>query len=156
MYVRPRPGFCARVLLTLGFILSAGGAAWAQPTFVDSFGSGSLSAPSGIALDSSGNVYVSDVSAGTVSIFTAGGTLSSSFAVGSPVGAPFGIAVGNGGKIYVTDQNANNVGIYNSAGTALGTIGSAGGGQGQFASPAGITIGTNGTLYVTDATGNKV
>ena len=74
--------------------------------------------PTGVAVDSSGNVYVADqtnnlireISAGTVST-VAGGSAANFDGIGTAghFNAPFGIAVDGGGNLYVADTTTSGI-----------------------------------------------
>ena len=54
----------------------------------------------GIAVDSSGNVYVTDFTSSLVRKYNSAGTQTASW---TTTGEPFGIAVDSSGNVYVTD-----------------------------------------------------
>ncbi len=132
-----------------------------------------LTAPQGIALDSSGKVYVADGgnpnpacpcspiqpsvfvyaagSSGNIApIATIGG--SNTFLAFSP-SSPLGIAVDSSGKIYVTD--GDNVFVYPALGSSTGTLDEfptariSGSNTGLMA-PEGIAVDPSGKIYVAD------
>ena len=87
-------------------------------TFLSSFGSsgsgnGQFNDPFGIAIDSSGNIYVVDLINNRVEKFNSADVFQSQFgSLGSGNGQfnqPGGIAINSSGNIYVTDQNNNRV-----------------------------------------------
>jgi sugar lactone lactonase YvrE len=130
--------------------------------------------PSGLAVDSSGNVYVADSGNFTVRKITSAGvvtTLAGGVALhGSADGtgtaarfyAPEGVAVDSGGNVYVTDAGNDTIRKVTSGGTVTTVAGGVllagfadGTGSGaRFTSPFGITIDGSGNLYVAD-TGNS-
>jgi DNA-binding beta-propeller fold protein YncE len=61
-----------------------------------------LASPSGLAMDSSGNVYVADAGGAKVIELSAGGVQST---VGSGWSVPTGIAVDLGGNVHVADKS---------------------------------------------------
>jgi sugar lactone lactonase YvrE len=131
----------------------------------------------GLAVDGSGNIYVSDpltavirkvTSAGVVTIF-AGTANTSGFADGTGTAAQFnnpaGLAVDGAGSVYVADLNNSLVRKITSAGvvsTVVGTPGSAGvqvgALPGSLNGPQGIAVlpGSNLSLAITDSTENAV
>ena len=106
------------------------------------FASG-LSAPSGLAFDSSGNLYEADEGSGTVYKFTPQGT-KSIFASG--LGQPYGIAIDKNGDVFVSDVKAGD-------GNTIFEITPAGS-RSTFATglifPLGLAFDTKGNLYVAD------
>lgn len=126
--------------------------------------------PSGVAVDSSGNVYVADNSnncirkitpAGIVSTLAGAGPYLSGSTNGTGTAAKFNgpaaVAVDAAGNVYVADAYNNLIRKITSAGvvTTFAGSGVAGSANGtgtaaQFNSPYGITIDTSGNLYVAD------
>lgn len=119
-----------------------------------------LQGPSGVAVDSGGNVYVAETSNHVVKIFNSGGTLTSTIGttnIGntdstltlSSFNTPQGVAVsGSGGSalVYVADTGNNRIRRIDIAGNAVTSIVTTG-----LNFPWGITINSGGTtLYVTD------
>lgn len=77
--------------------------------------------PTGIAFDSQGNVYISELYSGTAVKYGPGG--------GKPLlvsrqgtGGCEGIAVDESGNIYVANSTLNNITVYNSSGTFVNTL----------------------------------
>jgi DNA-binding beta-propeller fold protein YncE len=116
-----------------------------------------------ITTDSSGNVYATDgaVESATnvVKKFNASGVFQFAFGT-SGAGGTFqmaaGIAVDSSGNIYVADALASVVRKFSSTGTSIGTIGSAGSGDGQFSGPVGLAIDSADNLYVADSGNNRI
>src|SRR6185312_3924852 len=123
-------------------------------------GNGQFSAPLGIAMDSSNNIYVVDSGNNRVEKFNSAGVYQSQFgSSGSGNGqfsAPRGITIDSSGNIYVVDTNNNRVEEFNSAGVYQSQFGSSGSGNGQFNNPHGITIDSSGNIYVSDSNNNRV
>ncbi len=134
-----------------------------------------FNAPSGLAFDASGNLYVSDTGnntlrkvtpAGAVSLF-AGAAGSGGFADG-PVGSalfnsPLGIAVASNGTVYVADSG--NHCIRQIAGGQVSTFAGSPqvwghadvtGTNAQFNGPVGLVLDTNGNLFVSDANNDTI
>ena len=129
-----------------------------------------FSAPMAVAVDSAGNLFVSDsgnhtirkvTPAGVVTTFagTAGST-GSTDGTGSVARfySPGGIAVDSAGNVYVADMSYHTIRRITSAGvvtTFAGTAGSTGSNDGtgsaaRFYSPSGVAVDTDGNVYVTD------
>jgi uncharacterized protein (TIGR03437 family) len=135
--------------------------------------SAQLNSPQGVAVDSAGNIYVSDtgnerirlISKGTISTFAGNGASGSTGDYGDPKQAqlhlPLGLAVDSSGNLYIADS-ANNVIrqvtggiIYTFAGNHIQGF-SAEGGPAVVAAlntPYDITFDKNGNMYIAD-TGN--
>jgi NHL repeat len=123
-------------------------------------GGGQFQSPKGIAVNSTGQVYVTDNSNHRVQIFSSNGTFLGKFgSQGSGDGQfqnPSGIAVNSTGQVYVTDCYNHRVQIFSSTGTFLGKFGSQGAGDGQFEFPNGIAVNSTGYVYVADRNNYRV
>ena len=79
-------------------------------------GDGEFDSPTGIAVDSGGNIYVADTFNDRVQVFDPSGVFLSAFgSSGTGDGEfslPQGIAVGGGGNIYVADTVNNRVQVF--------------------------------------------
>jgi sugar lactone lactonase YvrE len=130
-----------------------------------------FSHPSSIAIDGSGNLFVTDYNNSTIRKITPAGAVSTlagsagqfGFADGQGSSAVFnypdGIAVDSAGDIWVSDSN-NHVIRHVSAGGFVTTIAGAAGASGsqdgfgsvaRFSNPIGITVGPDNALYVVDS-----
>jgi DNA-binding beta-propeller fold protein YncE len=111
-----------------------------------------INQPTGVALDSGGNVYVSDSSSGAVkrisvaSGYTTVSTLSSGF------NQPNGIAVDGSGNLYVADTG-NNAVKQITAVSGYTTVNALGSG---FIKPMGVALDAGGNVYVADSGNNAV
>jgi DNA-binding beta-propeller fold protein YncE len=119
---------------------------------------GQFQAAAGIAVDSSGNIYVADQGANVVRKYSSTGTsIGTIGSVGSGDGqfnAPVGLAMDSGNNLYVADTGNNRIQKFNSAGTFVTKWGTAGSGNGELNAPQGVAVDTVGTVYVAD-TGNS-
>ncbi len=139
-----------------------------------------LAHPYGIAVDSSGVLYIADLgnavvrkvtSDGNISTFAGGGsTVPGNSLAGLPahtvqLSAPRNLAIDSSGNVYISDFGANQVysvspgGILNTvAGT--GKAGVLGDGSvavlAQVSAPAGLAIDTSGVLYIADSGNNRI
>jgi sugar lactone lactonase YvrE len=131
-----------------------------QPVYhasLDGHGQSALDDPTGVAVDSDGDVWTVDAATDRVAEFSAGGQAIRTFGgAGSGNGQlsqPQAIAVG-GGDVFVADTGNNRVEEFTTSGAFVRTIGSAGTGNGQFAGPEGVAVASDGDVYVSD-TGNS-
>ena len=101
----------------------------------------------GVAVDSSGKIYASDVQNGRVLLFNSDGTFNSVFVTG--IAHPQGVAVDAAGNVYVADRGINpgNVKVYRPDGSLLTTISP---GPQMFFGPLGIAIDSQGRVIVAD------
>jgi len=113
------------------------------------FPAGYLGSPNGVALDGSGNVYVTDYEGNRVYKFTSAGALLTRW--DSSYSGPVDIATDGSGGVFVVNLIGKRVEKFTAGGSYLATIGSAGTGQGQFQEPVGIGLDASGRLYVADA-----
>jgi DNA-binding beta-propeller fold protein YncE len=113
-----------------------------------------LSAPTNVAVDSQGSVYVVDTFNCRVQVFDSDGTfLRSLGSQGAEPGnfvRPKGIAIDSQGHVYVADSAFNNFQILTPEGAPLMFVGAAGNGPGQFLLPAGMFIDAQDRVYVTE------
>jgi uncharacterized protein YjiK len=170
VYVAESDAHCIRKITPAGVVTTLAGLAG---TFGSADGTGPsarFNTPSGVAVDSAGNVYVADSSNHTIRTITPAGVVTT-FAGSAGVGGstdgtgsaarfnePHGIAVDPSGNLYVSDTTLNTVrkitpagvvttlaGMSGTAGTADGTGTSA-----QFSQPFGIAVDSAGTVYLCD------
>ncbi len=106
-----------------------------------------------IAVSGSGDIYVADTGNNRIQRFASDLSFRSSFTVHSPAQLAFAAD----GTLYVAQPNAHVVARFAAAtGALLGTIGSYGAGNGQFAYPRGVAVAPNGTIYVADSDNDRI
>jgi DNA-binding beta-propeller fold protein YncE len=122
-------------------------------------GGGQFQAAAGIAVDSSGNIYVADQGANVVRKFsstgTPAGTIGTSGSGDGQLSGPVGIAMDSGNNLYVADTGNNRIQKFNSAGAFVTNWGTVGSGNGEFNAPQGVAVDTAGTVYVADTGNNR-
>ncbi len=123
---------------------------------VNGTGSGArFNGPTGVAIDSSSNVYVADAGNNSVRKISPGGTVST-FATG--FANPQGIATDSANNVYVADTNNHVIRRITSTGTVTtfaGTVGQSGntdgsGGSALFNAPYAIAVDGSSNLFVAD------
>ncbi|MBI2864114.1 MAG: hypothetical protein HYX94_06080 [Chloroflexi bacterium] len=124
-------------------------ATWWQPA-----PDGQFNYPSDVAVDGTGDVYVTDWINKRVQKFSGDGRFLAKW--GSPGNGdgqfdwPGGIAVDGAGNVYVSDESNARVQKFSSDGRFLAKWGTPGNGDGQFNYPRGIAVDAAGNVYVTD------
>ena len=115
---------------------------------VSSVGFTGLSATvNGIAVDSSGDVFVADYLNNRIEEMSASGTQSQFASFSRPVG----IAIDSSNNIYISNIYNGNVCEYTSTDAAIGCRGSGLGGN-----PYGLAVDSSGNVYVSDTNNNRV
>ena len=143
-------------------------------------GDGQFSGPTGVALDASGNVYVSEWTNQRIQKFSSSGTFLAAWGWGVDDGTAeyqictggceagisgsgdgqfnnaWGIAVDSGGNVYVAEYGNDRVQKFSSTGTFLRKWGTFGSGAGEFSLPRGITVDASSNVYVVDMANERV
>ena len=137
-----------------------------------------LNSPSGIAIDSAGNLYIADTDNNRIRKITASGKISTiagngtagfggdlGFATSAKLQNPSGIAVDSAGTLYIADKANNRIrkvittGIINTI-AGNGTAGFSGDGgiatAAQLQMPSGVAIDFAGNLYIADAANARI
>jgi len=171
-------------------VQSTSGANWVSPytaasasntcdktiTTLDNFG-GSTN-PTGVTVDSSGNVYVSDITTAEVYKVTPGGAMSvyagtgtagfsgdGGAATSAQLNSPRSMAFDASGNLYIADSGNNRIRkitpggtISTYAGTGTASFSGDGGAatSATLNSPVGMSIDTSGNLYVADTSNHRI
>jgi sugar lactone lactonase YvrE len=144
-----------------------------------------LSAPDGVAVDSAGNVYISDTGDNEIRKLSTGGTISSiagdgtecvspsscgdgGRALSAQLNFPEGIAVDSSGRVYVADDGDNQIrtishgriNLLAGNGTECASAPSCGDGgratSAQLSLPEGVAVDRSGDVYVADWGDNEI
>jgi len=135
--------------------------------------SAQLSVPTGVAVDSAGNLYIADqqnnrvrkVSNGVITTVAGGGSsLGDNGPATSAQLSPYGLAVDNTGNLYIADISNNRIRkVSNGVITTVAGNGMQGGGgdggpatSAQLSFPTGVAVDSIGNLYIADNFNNRI
>ena len=123
-------------------------------------GDGQFNEPSGVAIDSAGNLYVADTANHRIQKFDDQGNFLLKWgASGSGAGqfdAPKGMAVDSADNVYVVDSGNHRIQKFGASGSFVTAWGSSGSGSGQFNQPFGVAVDSLDNVYVTDTGNDRV
>ena len=145
-----------RVIDANGIVTTLAGSG--QPGTDDGVSGGaSFDTPTGLAIDTRGNLYVADIGSGIVRVVDMNGRVTTpAWAHGNGFMRPLGVTVGPDGELYVADEGGRIVAIR--ADGAIRTLAGAGvgfrdgpGATAQFRRPSGIALLRPGRLVIADA-----
>lgn len=124
------------------------------PKTVDQLAPGVFDRPTNVAVDSEGNVYVTDTFSARVQVFDADGNFLRMWGKpGTTAGCfmrPKGIAIDRDDHVYVVDSEFNNVQVFSTEGAPLLYFGDRGDMPGSFTLAAGIGIDSQNRIIVTE------
>ena len=125
-----------------------------------------FSYPQGVALDSSGNIYVADRGNDRVQKFSSSGEYLLTLGVSGTSGidishfnTPVSVALDSSGNIYVADTYNHRIQKFSSSGEylmTLGVSGKFGTDNAHFSYPEGVALDSSGNIYVADFDNNRV
>jgi tripartite motif-containing protein 71 len=123
---------------------------------------GNLKAPSDVAVDSQGNLWIVDKGNNRiVKLDSSGGFIAQYGSLGSGNGQfnrPTAIAIASNGDLLVTDSGNARVQRLSSSGAYLSKFGTLGTGNGQFTAPGpeSLAIDASGNIWVSDTFGHRL
>jgi uncharacterized protein (TIGR03437 family) len=124
--------------------------------------SAELNNPTGVAVDSSGNLYIADsgnnvvrkVANGTITTFAGSNSVGAGYsgdtgtATGAQLNNPVGVAVDASGNVYIADAGNNVVRQVYSGNIITAAVG--------FTHPDGVAVDSSGNLYVADTVARRI
>jgi sugar lactone lactonase YvrE len=123
-------------------------------------GDGQFIWPSAIAIDSAGNVYVSDEHKHKINVFTGEGIYTANWGdYGEGEGqlnGPSGLAFDSEDNLLVSDHRNHRVQKFNRDGQFISAFGVEGSGSGQLSLPWGVAVDSNSDIYVADWGNNRI
>lgn len=173
IYVADKDNNRIRKISSQGVVTTFAGSGTAG--FVNAAGMGAqFNAPSGLAIDSGGNIYVVDTMNHCIRkispqgvVITVAGSGTAGYVDSTGTAAqfknPIGIVIDKDGNLYVTDEGNNNIrkitpqgAVTTIAGTSVGGYADGAGATAQFNSPQFIAIDVQGNLLVTDKGNTRI
>jgi mucin-19 len=167
-----------KITLSTGAITTVAGKSGTSG-FLDAQGTAAIFfKPSGVAVDTAGNLYVTDYQYSLIRKVSATGAVTTIAGYGAPGSAdgtgtaayfnhPFGITIDSTGNLYVADQDNHTIRRLSFSGTSwvvttmAGSPGSTGttdgaGSAARFNQPQSVTVGSGGTLFVADMGNHRI
>ena len=174
VYVADTDNSTIRKITSAGVVTTFAGTAGLTGTADGTGAAARFNYPPGVAVDSSGNVYVADYS--TIRKITSGGVVTTLAGTADSPGStdgtgaaaqfntPNGVAVDSAGNVYVADTDNSTIRKITSAGvvtTFAGTAGSTGSADGtgvaaQFNYPSDVAVDSAGNVYVADTNNSTI
>jgi hypothetical protein len=171
IYVADADNYCIRKITSAGAVTTFAGSSAKYGTTDGTGAAAGFRNPQGIAIDSTGNIYVADSSNNTIRKVTTNGVVTtfagtagaSGTTDGTGVAArfagPIGLTLDSTGNLYVADTSNHTIRKITSAGVVTTFAGGAGltgttngtGTAARFYNPFGVTIDSSGNLFVADA-----
>ena len=176
VYVADQGNNTIRRITQAGVVTTLAGLAGSPGSANGTGAAARFNAPSGVAVDAAGTLYVADQGNHTIRRISAAGVVTTlAGSAGSPGSAngtgaaarfyaPYNVAVDAAGTLYVAEFNNNTVRRVTAAGvttTLAGTAGSPGSADGtgaaaRFSAPTGVAVDAAGAVYVADYSSHTI
>jgi len=137
-----------------------------------------LNAPTGVAVDGSGNIYIADQGNSRIRMVNTSGIISTVAgnggsgygsdgiaATATDLSDPYGVAVDGSGNIYIADQGNNRIRMVNTSGIISTVAGNRSGGYGSdgvaatatdLYNPSGVAVDGSGNIYIADVSNSRI
>jgi sugar lactone lactonase YvrE len=134
--------------------------------------------PTGVAVDSGGNLYISEFNLNRIRKVTPSGTISTvagdgkqgyrgdgGLATSAELCFPSGVAVDSGGNLYIADRGTNRIRKVTPSGTISTVAGNGNGGysgdgglatSAELYAPSGVAVDSGGNLYIAAPVANRI
>ncbi|MFI5136248.1 MAG: putative Ig domain-containing protein [Sphingobacteriales bacterium] len=162
LYVADGTNNAIRKVTPAGVVTTFAGSLTGLSGLADSTGTAALfNYPDGIAIDGSGNLFVSDYNNNAIRKITPGGVVSTFYISYSTFG-PGGLCFDNSGNLIVAAQDASQIISISSSATATVIAGTTPGyangaaGSAQFNTPTDVRVDGSGNIYVVDFENNAI
>jgi sugar lactone lactonase YvrE len=178
VYVADYNNHLIRKISPVGVVSTFAGVGGANGSLDGTSGTAKFYNPSGVAVDTGGNVYVADYNNHLIRKISPAGVVSTLAGVASQLGFvdgasgtakfynPYGVSVDSSGNVYVADQLNHRIRMINLAGVVstvagAGYVGTRGadngtGGTAAFNYPTGVAVDNSNNLYVADNLSNQI
>ena len=164
VYVSDSGNNTIRKITPAGVVTTLAGTAGVRGSADGTGSAASFSYPYGVAVDASGNVYVTDYLNNAIRKITSAGAVTT-FGGVAPFSNPSGVAIDVSGNVYVADSGNNLIRNITSAGVVTTLAGNAAANSGNadgtgsaalFSTPTGVAVDASGNVYVTDRFNNNI
>ena len=123
-------------------------------------GDGELNNPAGVAINSTGHVFVADGGNHRVQVFDPFGEYVADFGGrgrgNGSFDGPAGIAVNSTGHVFVADANNDRIQVFDPSGQYVSKFGTKGTANGMMDRPEDVAINGTGYIYVADANNDRI
>jgi sugar lactone lactonase YvrE len=177
LYIADTDNGRIRKVWAAGIISTVAGGGTASPGDGGAATAAQLTNPTGVAVDSAGNLYIADSGSNLIRKVTTGGIISTvagggtatpgdgGAATAAKLNSPWGVAVDSAGNLYIAEQGSSRIRKVTPAGVistvaGIGASGFAGDGGSATAAelnhPYGVAVDSASNLYIADTTNRRI